>query len=105
MCIERITYGDEEYRIKYIHQRQTRPATWEEYEKSKKSKNREYPIQEVALPKGGVTIAYIGQDYDNKIAEGIIECSNKDSYSKKFGRMIATGRLLKNLGLDTKLAL
>jgi len=97
MCLEKIKYGNEEYKVKYIHQRQTRPATVQEWE--------EYGVRDVALPKGGTTIAYIGQDFDNRIAEGRVDCSKKDSYSKKFGRMIATGRLLKGLGLNTKLAL
>ena len=105
MCLEKIVLveqddaGNEmttEYKIKYIHERCTRPATVYEYE--------EFGLMDIVVPKGGRTIAFIG-DIDNPIEMAEVECSRKDSYDKKFGRMIATGRLLKNLGLNTKLAL
>jgi len=50
--------------------------------------------------KGGTTVAYI---YDkttgNIIHLAKANVSNKDTYRKKLGRIIATGRLLKGLGL------
>lgn len=50
--------------------------------------------------KGGRTVAYI-MDKKGKPIEAYAECSIKDSYNKKLGRLIATGRLFKILGLDT----
>jgi len=105
MCIEKILLTEEddagnettkEYKIKYIHERCTRPATIYEYEK--------FGLMDIVVPKGGRTIAFIG-DIDSPIEMAEVECSKKDSYDKKFGRMIATGRLLKKLGINTKLAL
>ena len=52
---------------------------------------------------GGRTIAFIEQN--KTTVEGVSECSVKDIYSKRLGRIIATGRLFKTLGLDTKLAI
>jgi len=56
------------------------------------------------LPRGGETIAYILNDKGKRIS-GHAYCSVKDTYNKKLGRTIATGRLLKSLGLNTKLAI
>jgi len=96
MCIESVNYKGNEYKIKYIHERQTRPATLEEFDR--------LGVREIVLPNGGLTTAFIG-DIEAPIAMGVAPCSKKDIYSKPLGRMIATGRLLKKLGLNTKLAL
>lgn len=49
------------------------------------------------LSKGGVTEAIV-VDGDGKIlATGMASCCPKDSYNKKIGRDIATGRALKKL--------
>jgi len=53
------------------------------------------------LPNGGRTVAYIFNTKGKPI-ETYANCSIKDTYSKKLGRIIATGRLLKLLGLPTK---
>ena len=55
------------------------------------------------LPNGGKTIAYIIDSEGNTI-EGTSNCSIRDTYNKKLGRIIATGRLFKTLGLNTKRA-
>ncbi len=55
------------------------------------------------LPNGGKTIAYMIDTQGNTL-EASANCSIKDTYNKKLGRIIATGRLLKKLGLDTKKA-
>ena len=61
-------------------------------------------LEDVIQPNGGKTIAYIIDSEGNTI-EGISNCSLKDTYNKKLGRIIATGRLFKTLGLDTKIAI
>jgi len=95
MCLEKIEYKGKEYKIKYIHQRR-----WSEPSREEFMNGIDFHIK----PKGGRTIAFIG-DEGNPIEYGLSECSVKDSYNKKLGRVIATGRLLKRLGLNTKLAL
>lgn len=53
-------------------------------------------------PRGGITRVRL---YDPKtkdiLAEGVAHCSDRDNYSKKLGRLIATGRAMKQLE-DTK---
>ena len=53
---------------------------------------------------GGRTVAYIIDTDGNKL-ETYANCSIKDSYNKKLGRMIAIGRMLKLLKLNTHCAL
>ena len=91
-----------------------------------KKDGKEYPIRymhirlhndkDEVLSKGGKTVAYIGEfqevpeikDYIPKhkrlieIERGVANCSRRDVYNKKLGRLIATGRLLKKLGLPRK---
>jgi hypothetical protein len=95
MCLEKIEYKEKEYKVKYIHQRR-----WSEPTKEELLNGIYYHIK----PKGGRTIAFIG-DEEKPIEYGLAECSEKDVYNKTLGRTIATGRLLKRLGLNTKLAL
>ena len=52
----------------------------------------------------GRTVAYI-YTTDGKKIEAYANCSMLDTFSKKLGRWIAVGRLLKMLDLDTKMAL
>ena len=51
------------------------------------------------LPTGGQTIAYIELE-DGKQIKGYADCSIKDTYNKKLGRIISTGRLKKELGVE-----
>jgi len=71
---EKIKYNGEEYRVGYQH---------EIVENNKKIK--------------AVTTAYIKDADDNVIAIGKSVCSKKDQFSKKLGRTIAKGRMLKVL--------
>jgi len=87
MCLKNIKYKGKKYKVKYQHY-----ITRSEY------------TGEI-LPNGGTTLAFISDDDGNDLAIGYSFCSMKDVYNKKLGRMIATGRLLKKIGLDTKLAL
>ena len=87
MCLKNIKYKGKEYKVKYSHFREIDIDTG------------------TILPCGGRTIAFISDDENLPINMGIADCSYKDTYNKKLGRMIATGRLLKKIGLDTKLAL
>jgi len=57
--------------------------------------------EEIVLPNGGRTVAYIF-GADGSPIEAYSDCSEKDTYSKKLGRVISTGRLFKMLGLPTK---
>ena len=84
-------------KIKIVHDRVYRDATSEEYELFKR--------KSVALPNGGTTYVFVENDEGNIIEDAYARCSMKDTYSKKYGVMLATGRLLKKLRLDTKLAL
>jgi hypothetical protein len=52
---------------------------------------------------GGKTIAYTV--IDDETISGVADCSDKDIYSKKLGRIMALGRLFKTLGLDTHKAI
>jgi hypothetical protein len=47
-------------------------------------------------PRGGFTTVEL-VDRDKKVY-GVAYCSEKDNYNKKIGRMIATGRAMKDLG-------
>lgn len=76
--LKSLTIDGKEYRVRYQHHRPT-------------------DDKGNLLPKGGTTVASILKD-DIEI-KAISECSAKDTYRKKIGRIIATGRLLKALGL------
>jgi hypothetical protein len=56
------------------------------------------------IPNGGRTVAYI-LDNEGTPIEAYANCSERDTYNKKLGRIIATGRVLKLLGLNTKEAI
>ena len=56
------------------------------------------------LSNGGRTIAYMFDTKGNKL-KTYANCSLKDSYNKKLGRIIALGRMLKLLELNTHYAL
>jgi len=56
---------------------------------------------DVPLPNGGRTVAYMFTASGDTI-ETYADCSVKDTYNKKLGRIISAGRLLKLLGLNTK---
>ena len=56
------------------------------------------------LSNGGRTVAYMF-DIDGNKVETYANCSLKDSYNKKLGRIIALGRMLKLLELNTHYAL
>jgi len=61
-----------------------------------------YNIEYIRInPNGGRTVAYIFNTKGKPI-EAYANCSVKDTYNKHLGRVIATGRLLKKLGLNTK---
>jgi hypothetical protein len=78
-----LTYKGEVYRIKFTHKRNK--------------------LCGMIDAKGGTTIAFITDKIEGGvIATGRAECSNKDTYSKRFGRRIAIGRLKQALGLSTK---
>ena len=96
MCLRKIKIKNKEYKVKYIHERKWHYCDTDEAMMGE---------DDFILPKGGTTIAFITDKDNNVITCGIAECSKKDTYDKNFGRMIATGRLLKNLNMDTKLAL
>lgn len=49
------------------------------------------------LPRGGRTTAYIMDEDGKVLEEAHADCSEKDNYSKKIGRVIAAGRLHKKL--------
>ena len=55
-------------------------------------------------PKGGVTIASTILP-DETMVEQYAFFSEEETYNKQLGRTISTGRLLKLLGINTKLAL
>lgn len=55
--------------------------------------------------RGGKTVAYVIDKKTGMITKGEAVCSKKDIYSKKLGRIIATGRLFKKLNMPTKDAL
>lgn len=59
-------------------------------------------LQEVD-PCGGFTVVEITDGSER--ATGIAVCSDRDNYSKKIGRMIATGRAMKQLQRDPKFPL
>jgi len=88
MCLEKVEIDGEEYRIDYIHHRNM-------------YHNGNGTMQ--IAPKGGTTIAVINKDNKNII--GLSKIPSNKTYNKKMGRIVAGGRLLKKLGLNTKLAL
>lgn len=58
-----------------------------------------YDIRESGLtpsPQGGRTEAVV-KTVDGREALGVAECSNLDNYNRTIGRLIATGRALKEL--------
>lgn len=55
------------------------------------------------LPQGGATVVRMLDG--EREATGVAFCSNRDNFSKKIGRMIATGRARKQLELDPKFGL
>jgi len=80
--MEQIEYKGQKYRVKYTHIR---------------------PILNGKIQsRGGTTVAFITDREQNVIASGQANVSLKDTYQKKLGRIIATGRLLKALGLPRK---
>lgn len=52
------------------------------------------------LPFGGITFVDIEDENGVILSSGSAICSMLDGYNKKIGRMIATGRALKDLGYD-----
>jgi hypothetical protein len=54
---------------------------------------------------GGKTVAYIVDKVSGGITKGESVCSEKDVYNKKLGRLIATGRLFKLIGINPREAL
>lgn len=75
-----IQYKGEKYKVKYIHHRQL--------------------IDGKIQAKGGITEAFITDKKTKEvIANGQAFVSYKDTYQKKLGRIIATGRLMKSLGI------
>lgn len=88
-----LPYKGKMYHVKYVHLRKPQCVT-DNYEDMKK----------FVRANGGKTLAYIELDTPIKIngketTEIIAEanCSLKDSYNKKLGRMIAVGRLKKRI--------
>jgi hypothetical protein len=79
--LDAIIIDGTEFRVKYRHLRPT-------------NEKGEY------LPRGGTTVAYILKDEVE--IKGVSECSMRDTYRKKLGRIIATGRLLKTLNIPRK---
>ena len=55
--------------------------------------------------RGGKTIAYVIDKKTGMITKGESVCSKKDIYNKKLGRTIALGRLFKQIGINSKVAL
>lgn len=58
-----------------------------------------YDIRESGLtpsPQGGRTEVSIEMP-DGSSVSGVAECSDRDNYNRNIGRLIATGRALKNL--------
>lgn len=62
-----------------------------------RSKILEFEASDRILAKGGRTFASLLDEDGKEIEYGVAVCSKKDNYSKKIGRMIATGRALKKL--------
>ena len=96
MCLKSIVYKEKVYKVKFIHDRCWYQPTTDELHMG---------FDGYILPKGGRTTAFITDNEGVELASGWADCSKKDVYDKKLGRMIATGRLLKALKLNTKLAL
>ena len=94
--IEKIKYNGKEYKIKYIHDRNWADLSTDEMHMG---------CEPYILPKGGTTVAFITDNDGNILHEAYAVCSVKDTYNKRLGRIISTGRLLKHLGLNTKLAM
>ena len=79
--MEKTEYKGQEYPIRYRH-------------------NREIGDDGYPKPHGGSTVAYIVLEWNEngsiaKMLSGTAECSKNDVFSKKLGRTIAKGRLLK----------
>lgn len=53
---------------------------------------------------GGMTEAYVLDKKGNRTS-AYAKCHKEDVYNKKMGRVIAAGKLFKQLGLPTKVAL
>lgn len=51
---------------------------------------------------GGVTVAYANDVLGDVIARGIHVFKDTESFNKRLGRVIATGRMLKSKGLPRK---
>ncbi len=96
MCLRNIKYKGKEYKVKYIHERLWQNMTTDELHMG---------YEPYILPKGGKTTAFITDKEGIELAAGWSDCSKKDVYNKKLGRIISSGRLLKKLNLNTKLAL
>ena len=77
--IQKAEYAGKEYSVWYRHER--------EYER-KNAKGK------VIIK--GQTVAFIELE-DESVIEAYAECSVRDYYNKKLGRMIAAGRLKKKL--------
>lgn len=51
-------------------------------------------------PKGGITVAY-DIDPAGTVHYTFSQCSNKDHYNKRIGRLVSTGRLQANRNIST----
>lgn len=49
--------------------------------------------------RGGLTVCVIVDEADHVLGTGTAECSIKDAYNYRIGRLIASGRALKDAGL------
>ena len=79
--LESVTIGDISYKVKFTYYRN--------FSNGKISS------------KGGVAVAFITDSEGNVIASGMDGTMNK-TFSKKFHRFIASGKLLKKLGIPRK---
>jgi hypothetical protein len=79
--LDTITLNNVEHKVRYVHFR--------------------HLVDGKIHSKGGVTLAFLSREDGSIIAKGE-HIVLGESFNKKLGRIIATGRLLKQLGLPRK---
>jgi hypothetical protein len=62
---------------------------------------RRDPLWGFLEPTGGITVAY-DIEPDGRVRYVHAQCSNKDHYNKRIGRMVSTGRLANNGWTDQR---
>lgn len=95
MSKQTVTYNGNTYRVIFSHKR---------HMGNEKKLRHTVDIPKGAIaPRGGRTHCAIVNDQGHFVATGIANCSRKDNFNAKMGRMISMGRAMKALemGLPT----